>query len=464
MSDDAETIPLGPEPAADAPAVDAPAADASVPEGLIAPAEPASEDARPAGMAAFADTVRADPALFEHAPVEPPFARHVLTSPLHMNVAMESRTNLWTHWNGYTAADILTNIEDEYRALRHAAAISDISPLVKYRISGREALAYLTRLVADNPAGLSVDDAAPVVFCEDRGFVVGDGLLFRLGEEEYRLVTEETHLGWLLDSAIGFAVQVDDVSSTLAGLSLQGPLSARILALAGFADIETLRPYAARWFQVAAMPVYVSRTGSSGDLGYELWVDPEDAQPVWAHLLTHGAPLGLAAGGFALRELARIEAGIARAGRDYLGAFSAVDDDSASTPYELGLAALVDLDHGHFTGRDALRAAKAAPPRHILATLAIDWREPLNFTGIHAGGLVAGIATSTAFSPSLETNLALAMLKPSALAKGAMLHIEAEVRRGFELRRLKVPARIVAGPVLSLPARHLVPAPAGPKP
>jgi aminomethyltransferase len=447
MSDDAELLPLKDQPAA-APLPD----DASM-----------AEETQQVDMTALADAARADSALFERKPAEPPFARHVLTTPLHMNVAMESRTNLWTQWNGYTAADILTNIDDEYRALRHAAALSDISPLVKYRISGREALAYLARLIADDPVGMSVNDVAPVVFCEDRGFVVGDGLLFRLGEQEYRLVTEEPHLSWLLDSAIGFAVQVEDGGPTLAAMSLQGPLSARILDAAGFSGIETLRPYAARWFDVAAMPVYVSRTGNSGDLGYELWIDSDDAPAVWTRLLDKGAPFGVGAAGFALRELARIEAGIPRAGRDYLGAFSAVEPESTSTPFELGFAALVDLDHGHFTGREALRAAKPATPRHILATLAVDWHEPLNFNGVYAGDLVVGVATSSAFSPSLGTNLALAMLKPSALAKDVGLHVEAEVRRGFELRRVKVPARIVAGPALAMPARHLVPAPVSPK-
>lgn len=402
----------------------------------------------PVDLAALADSARADPALFESRSAEPVFARRVLATPLHMNVAAESRTNLWTDWNGYTVADVLTDIEDEYRALRHAAAIADISPLFKYRISGREAAAFLARFVAGDISALRVDATLPVVFCEDRGFVVGDGLLFRLGDEEYRLVTEEPHLAWLLDSAIGFVVQVEDVSTTLAAISLQGPLSARILSAANFAGIETLAPHAARWFDVAAQPVYVSRTALPGDPGYELWVDPEDASHIWSLLLAHGAPFGLAATGFALREVARVEAGRARAGRDYFGAFSAVEPESASTPFELGLAALVDLDRGHFTGRDALRAAKSAPLRHTLSMLAIDWPAPLNFIGIHAGADTAGVATSTAFSWSLGKNLALAMLKPEFLTKPRKLHIEAEMRQGFELRRVSLPARLVSGPAL----------------
>ncbi|MCE9650536.1 MAG: aminomethyltransferase family protein [Parvibaculum sp.] len=419
----------------------------------------APEEPKRIDLAAQDEAARADPALFERVAEEPPFARGVLTTPLHLNVAVESRTNLWTHWNGYTTPDVLTNLEDEYRALRHAAALSDVSPLVKYRITGADAAAYLARLVTGTLVSLSVNEIAPVVLCEDRGFVVGDGTLFRLGDSEYRLVTEERHLAWLLDSSIGMRVRVEDVTATLAALSLQGPLSASVLAEAGFSGIEALRPYTARWFDAAGMPVYVSRTGNSGDLGYELWIDPEDAPALWIRLLEKGAPFSLAAGGFALRELARVEAGLPRAGVDYLGAFAAVDPANASTPFELGFASQVDLESGHFTGRDALRAGRLTPPRHILAALAIDWHEPLRFSAIRGAGGIVGLATSIAFSPSLGLNLALATLKPSAIAADAGLYVEAEIRRELDLSLLKAPARIVSGPALALPARHLVPAP-----
>jgi aminomethyltransferase len=410
-------------------------------------------------LAAQDEAARADPALFERAVEEPPFTRAVLATPLHLNVAMESRTNLWTQWNGYTTPDVLTNLEDEYRALRHAAVLSDVSPLFKYRITGLDAVAYLTRFVTGNLVSLSIDESMPVVFCEDRGLVVGDGLLFRLGENEYRLVTDAPHLSWLLDSAIGLRVRVEDVTSTLAVLSLQGPLSCSILHEAGLAAIETIRPYAAHWFDVLGMPVYVSRTGNSGDLGYELWIDPEDAPSLWIKLIEKGAPFGMSAGGFALRELARVEAGLPRAGIDYIGAFSAVDPAHASTPFELGLASLVDLDREHFTGRDALRAVKSVPPRHILASVAIDWHEPLHFAAIRDVRGIAAIATSVVFSPSLALNLALATLKSSAINSKNALFVEAEVRRDLDLNLVKAPARIIPGPALALPARHLVPAP-----
>jgi aminomethyltransferase len=207
------------------------------------------------------------------------------------------------------------------------------------------------------------------------------------------------------------------------------------------------------------MPVYVSRTGNSGDLGYELWIDPEDAPSLWIKLIEIGSPFGMSAGGFALRELARVEAGLPRAGVDYLGAFAAVDPAHASTPFELGFASLVDLDREHFTGRGALRAVRSVPPRHILASMAIDWHESLQFAAIRDARGVAGIATSLAFSPSLGLNLALATLKSSAINGETAFYVEAEVKRELDLSLRKAPARIIAGPALALPARHLVPAP-----
>ncbi|MEX0838864.1 MAG: hypothetical protein WD034_04965, partial [Parvibaculum sp.] len=294
-----------------------------------------------------------DTSLFVPPEGEPPFARAVLTTPLHLVVAAESAVNRWTQWNGFTVASMLTDLGDEYRALRGAAALADISPLVKYRISGRDAHAYLDRLVTRDLGDLAIDRALHVFFCEEHGLVLGDGLLFRLGNDEYRLVTEETHLAWLLDSAIGLRVRVEDVGDALAAMSLQGPLAAFCLSEAGLGGIERLQPMAGYWASLAGMPVYVSRTGISGGPGYEIWVDPEDAPHVWRYLLRAGRPFGLRPSGFGLRELARLEAGLPRAGRDYLGAFAAIDPAHARTPFEFD-AAQVAFDKPLFNGRAAL--------------------------------------------------------------------------------------------------------------
>ncbi|PKQ07549.1 MAG: hypothetical protein CVT72_02750 [Alphaproteobacteria bacterium HGW-Alphaproteobacteria-11] len=397
-----------------------------------------------------------DPALFEPPAGEPPFARTVLTTPLHLAVAAESRVNRWTRWNGFTVASVLTDLDDEYRALRGAAALADISPLAKYRIAGRDAHVYLDRLVTRDLGLLAVDRALHVHFCEEHGLVVGDGLLFRLGDDEYRLVTEETHLAWLMDSAIGLRVRVEDVGDTLAAMSLQGPLAAVCLAEAGLAGIERLAPMAGCWAAAAGMPVYVSRTGTSGDLGYEIWVDPDDAPHVWRHLTDVGPPFGLRVSGFRLRELARLEAGFARAGRDYLGAFAAIDPAHARTPFELGAGHHVDFDKPFFNGRAALARLAAAPARRLVR-LAVEGLEPARFVGVHANGRQVGIATTSGFSPARGQNIALATLDAGAPVAG--LTVDAEIRDELTPRRVSLPARVVGEPFWAPARRRAVPAP-----
>lgn len=398
-----------------------------------------------------------DRSLFEPEEGEAPFARTVLTTPLHLSVAAESRTNRWTQWNGHTTPDVLTDLGDEYRALRGAAALTDISPLVKYRIAGRDALACLERLVTRSLAALEIDRALHVVLCEGNGFVLGDGLLFRLAGDEFRLVTEETHLAWLLDSAEGFRVRIEDVSATLAALSLQGPLAAFCLAGAGVAEIAALPPAAACWTGLAGMPVYVSRTGASGDLGYELWMDPEDAPHVWRHLMEKCAPHGLCPAGFALRELARLEAGLPRAGRDYLSAFAAINRADALTPFDLRENPVIDFGKPLFNGREALRRLADAPPRRRLVSLVVDGLEPVRFTGVSLDGRAVGTATTTGFSPALSANIALATLDAAALC-ALSLTVKAEIRDGITVRDLLLAARIIGEPAWNPPRRRAVPA------
>ena len=398
-----------------------------------------------------------DPALFEQPADASPFARAVLTTPLHLAVAAESRLNRWTAWNGFTVAALLTGFDDEYRALRGAAALTDISPLTKYRIAGRDAGAFLDRLVTARVAPLAVDRAMHVLFCEENGLLLGDGLLFRLADDEYRLVTEETHLAWLMDSAIGLRVRVEDVGDTLAAMSLQGPLAAACLSAAGLAGIENLPPMAGRWTAMAGMPLYVSRTGIGGDLGYELWVDPEEAPHVWRHLMQAGAPLGLRAAGMVLRELARLEAGLSRAGRDWLGAFAAIDPAHALTPFEYGAERQVDFGKPLFNGRAALLGRAGQTPPRRLVGLAVEGLEPARFAAVMAGGRAVGIATTTGFSPAWGCNIALATVETGALS--AALSVDAEIRDGLSVRRLALPARLLAEPVWAPDRRHAVPAP-----
>lgn len=392
-----------------------------------------------------------DPRLFEPLDTEPPYERYVLTTPFHNNVAELSKTNQWADWAGYTTPLVYTHIDEEYQALRGRTAISDISPLRKARISGRDASAYLNRLVTRDISGLARGQSAYVMFCEDRGFIVGDGILFHIGEDDYRLTTGDSHIDWLLDSARGFRVLIEDVSRTVAALALQGPGAAAILAAAGVPALDGLALGDACWVELRGMPLYISRTGQTGGLGYELWVDPEDAPPLWDWLMRCGAPLGLAPAGLAVRDLARLEAGIPQAGIDYLGAFSAVDLLSARTPFELGLGAHVDLDAGLFTGRDALRALQGEPGRLALTGLEIEGGEAVRFAAIYAGEDRVGTATSVGWSPLLGRTIALATvsvecLKAGQAARGLNVHIDD--RHEVAVRRRRLAAKTVDRPFL----------------
>jgi len=410
-----------------------------------------------AGIDLGSEQAAVDPALFEEVPVEPPFARTVHTTPLHIVTSAESRTNRWTDWNGYTVPGVLTDLGDEYRALRGAAALADHSPLVKYRIFGRDAFDYLQRLVTRDLAALEIDTAVHVVFCEGSGLVIGDGLLFRLGEDEYRLVTEETHLAWMMESAEGFRAGIADVSATIALLSLQGPLAAACLHEAGVANIDGLAPFAARRADIAGMPVYVSRTGASGDLGYELWADAEDAPHLWRHLMKKGAPHGLRATGFALRELARLEAGFPRAGKDYLSAFAAVASGDASSPFELWRNPPVASGKAVFNGGRALHDLAPVPPRRRLVALVADALEPASLSSVLSGGRPVGTVTTSGFSPALGANIAFAMVESEAA--GGELALTATLREGLNVREVVLRARILRQPAWNSQRRLVLPAP-----
>ena len=404
------------------------------------------------------ERAQVDPALFEGATDVPPFERTVQTTPLHLETAAESRTNRWTEWNGYTVPDVLGDLDDEYRALRGAAVLMDLSPLVKYRIAGRDALGFLERFLVVPVSSLAVDHARHVIFCDGGGNVVGDGLLFRLAQDEYRLVTEETHFAWLCDSAEGFRVRIEDVSATLAAIALQGPHSAFMLSGLGAENIAALEPGAACWISIGGMPVYASRTGANGDLGYELWCDAEDAPHVWRDVMNKMSPHGLRPAGFALRELARLEAGYPRAGKDYLSAFAAIDRNDALPPRAIWPSLEAVPKAGVFNGGTALRAkADAEPPRRIVR-LAVEGLEPVRFASVSLGGRIVGTSTSIGFSPALGANIALATIE-SAAAGVDGLSVLAERREGISVVEARLSARILPESAFSHPRRFQVPAP-----
>tara|TARA_R110002073_G_scaffold241478_1_gene403308 strand:- start:4557 stop:5804 length:1248 start_codon:yes stop_codon:yes gene_type:complete len=383
--------------------------------------------------------VAPDPAWFEQAADEPPYARHVLTTPLHLEAADESRTNSWAEWAGYTVAQVYTSIEQEYDALRTRAGLSDISPLTKIRLSGREVVTCLDRLLTRPVGDLESNQSVRAVLCDGHGHVITEGVLFRLGDEEFRLVLRSSHMDWLMQSALGFDVQLEDVSGTIAGLSLAGPMSDNVLALAGLEKPATLAKHHGAWVELGGMPVYLSRTGMIGGREYELWCDPADASIVWRRLLNVGQAVGLRPIGAAVRDIARLENGVALEDVDYQSAFTARDPSEALSPYDLCLGGCVDLDRTVFNGQSALRKIAASGSTNALVGFELDLADAAGVGPICNGDKQAGRITSHAWSPMLQCTIALGLVEASALGASDGFSIKTHAGENIPAKLTKRP-------------------------
>ena len=214
-----------------------------------------------------------------------PHEAQVLRTPFHSRTAALCRANEWSTWAGYTTVNVFTSVEQEYFAIRNTAALFDLSPMVKYAITGTDAPAFLNRLLTRDIDKLKPGRVGYAIWCNDDGMVIDDGTVFRLAQTEFRLYCQERHLPWLLDTAIGYRVSVEDISETIAALALQGPTSCAVLKALGLDGVETLEPYAMTEFDLDGHTLGVSRTGFTGDLGYELWIDPAGAEQLWDRLM-----------------------------------------------------------------------------------------------------------------------------------------------------------------------------------
>jgi aminomethyltransferase len=288
----------------------------------------------------------------------------LLTTPFHTRTAALNRLNNWGAWAGYTTAGCYGDTAMEHTALRNTVGVIDISPMVKYRITGPDAVDYLNRLTLRDVAKLAPGRVQYTAWCDDAGHLLDDGTLFHLAAGTYLLCCQERHLPWLLDSAAGFDVGIADISVELAVLAVQGPCAAWALRMAGL-DVGTLKP-----FQLVELPfqggsIIISRTGFTGDLGYEVWLDPALALPVWDAIMQGGALRGICAVGSDALNLARIEAGFIITNMDFIPADQAVRENRVRMPQEMGLDWMIDWDKGHFTGRRALQ--RAAPAWELVA-------------------------------------------------------------------------------------------------
>ncbi|MBV8342877.1 MAG: aminomethyltransferase family protein [Gammaproteobacteria bacterium] len=397
----------------------------------------------------------------------PHYRQPLLRTPFHERARELSQLDSFVPWAGYTTVDVFTSVEQEYFAIRNASSLFDLTPMVKYRVAGRDALRFLNRLVTRDVARLAPGKVAYTVWCDDHGHLIDDGTVFALAPDEYRVCTGERQLDWFRASAIGFDVEIRDVTEEVAALAVQGPISARLLRTVGLAGIERLKPFEHGEFSMPGGPagriaMRVSRTGFTGDLGYELWMQPADAEAVWDELMEAGGPRAVRPVGSRALNMARIEAGFLLPNLDFVSAAHTLYLGTERSPIELGLAWLVDFNKGHFTGRRALLAEVARGPRRQLVGLDVEGTKPAHNALLYAsrsGRREAGSVTSAIWSPTCKRNIALAIVDAPFMATGSTLWADIYLNRELAWERRMMRARVVERPFYA-PARRRATPPA----
>ncbi|MHB8811655.1 MAG: aminomethyltransferase family protein, partial [Steroidobacteraceae bacterium] len=389
---------------------------------------------------------------------EPHYRQPLLRTPFHERMRALSQVDSFIPWSGYSTVDVFSTVEQEYFAIRNGASLYDLTPMVKYRIAGPDATPFLDRLVTRNIAKLRPGKVAYAVWCDDGGRLIDDGTVFRLAEQEYRLCTGERQLDWLLDSSIGFDVGIAEVTADIAALALQGPCSCWVLKALGLEGIETLAPFEHRTFVLpaAGTAMMISRTGFTGDLGYELWVDPAEAERLWDALMEAGRIRTIRPVGSRALTIARLEAGFLLPNVDFVSSAHTLRNGTARSPLELGLGWCVDFAKGHFTGRRSLLEEQGRAPRRRLVGLDIEGTKPALNALLYAdrtGRREIGSVTSAAWSPTCKRNIALAMVDAPHFETGRQAWAEIYLNRELTWERRMVRARVVERPFFA-PARR----------
>lgn len=341
----------------------------------------------------------------------------------------------WSAWNGYKFADYYYDAEYEYFCVRNTCATYDICPMQKYEISGRDAEVMLNRMVTRDVRKIKINRVAYCVWCTDEGRMIDDGTIFRLASDRFMLTCGSPCTAWLEKSAYGFKdVTVTDVTDALAALSLQGPTSCAVLKKMGLEEIETAKPFDIRHFPFHGETLMVSRTGFTGDLGYELWIPRDLGLQLWDELYAAGDDYGIQPFGESATNMARLEAAFIMPGMEFNEALRTVHFEHDQTPFELSLGWLVDFKKPHFSGRSALLKEKERGPKYTLTKLDIEGNKPAEGSYIYGDRRCTkeiGYVTSAMWSPAVKANIALAMIKTEHLDNElwAEIYYEKELRQ-----------------------------------
>lgn len=380
----------------------------------------------------------------------------LLRTPFHARTEAACKTHAWANWGGYRTVTTFEDLAMEHSAIRNTATLYDLCPMIKYRVEGPDAVAFLNRLTPRNVAKLRVGSVHYTLWCDDAGHLLDDGTLFRLTETHFRLCCQERHLPWLLDSAYGFDMTVTEETEDIAALSLQGPTSAEILRRAGI-GIDALKPFRMMEVPFGHGSLMISRTGFTGDLGYELWTTPDLALPLWDRLMEAGHLHGLRPIGSDALNIARLEAGFIITGYDFIPAQVCLREDRLRTPLEMGLSWLIDWEKGHFTGRNALLKQRETGPKWAFVGLEIDGNIPADGAILYrAQKHEAGVVTGACWSPTLKRNIALAQVRAD-LVKSSDLWAEIYALRELHYAKMMMRAKVVDRPFYTPARRTLTP-------
>ncbi len=382
-------------------------------------------------------------------------------TPFHPRTQELCTSLYWKQWAGcHAVRSYDTSHELEYHAIRHAAAVIDVSPLYKYEVVGEDAANFLSYATVRDITALKPGRAVYTCWCDDDGKVVDDGTISRLTDQHFRVTAAEPAYAWLSELAARFQVTITDTSRELAALAVQGPGSRALLDSVCDGAVQSLRFFGVREANIDRHAVQVSRTGYTGDLGYEVWVARDSAVDVWDAIMAAAPRFGARPAGLDALDVARVEAGFIMNGVDYFSANHCLIEERKSSPFEIGLGWTVQLERSTFVGQGALRAESQRQPRWALAGLEIDWRDyemlfaakglpPQPPAGawrdpvpVFHGRHQVGYATSGAWSPLLKKNLALTTLQAPYAKPNTRLEIEVTV----EYERQRATALVTSTP------------------
>lgn len=383
-------------------------------------------------------------------------------TPFHERTSKLSLPQNWRRWAGYLVAGSYDlTLDREYWAIRNAAALIDVTPLMKYMIRGRDASRLLNRVITRDMDKLKVGQVYYTGWCDDEGKMIDDGTISRLDETTYRMTSADPSLRWLSMNAVGLDVEITEVTDQVAALSFQGPNSRKILNIIADNPVDGLKYFRLMQNKVDGIPVTISRTGYTGDLGFEIWMDAKDALTIWDALMDAGADYGIAPVGILAMDMARVEAGLFMIEVDYTSTTHAWIEPQKSSPFELGLDWTVALDkQGYFVGRRALEREKREGSAWKLMGLEVEWEGmeqlfkrvglPPQIPGlavraslpVRVGNVQVGYASTSTWSPLLKTYIALAHLQKPYYQVGTKVRMEITV----EHHRQHAPAKVVKLP------------------